>query len=75
VERNMKLTSCCVCLNHGNNQSRTEGYISIQTSLQKLEFLKINGSYARNYLTFWLVDFMNFMNIILFIIKFIKFKQ
>jgi len=37
----MKLTWCCVCLNHGKNQSGTEGYISIRTSLQKLEFLKI----------------------------------
>ena len=74
MERNMKLTSCCVCLNHGNNQSGAEGYISIHTSLQKLEFIKISCSYARNYLTFWLVDFMNFMNFISFIIKFIKFK-
>jgi len=24
VERNMKLTSCCVYFNHGNNQSGTE---------------------------------------------------
>jgi len=29
VERNMKLTSCCVCLNHGNNQSRTECHQSL----------------------------------------------
>jgi len=70
----MKLTSCCVCLNHGNNQSGREGYISIHTSLQKLELFKIICSCARNYLTFWLADFMNFMNFISFAIKFIKFK-
>ena len=64
-----------VCLNHGNNRSETEvRYIPIHTSLQKLEFLKIICSYARNYLIFSLVDFMNFMNFISFIIKFKKFE-
>jgi len=71
-------THLVLCLlNHGNNQNGTEGYryISIHISLQKLEFLKIICSYARNYLTFWLVDFMNFMNFISFIIKFRKFER
>jgi len=45
-------THLVLCLlNHGNNQNGTEGYlyISIHISLQKLEFLKIICSYARNY--------------------------
>ena len=45
----MKLTSCCVCLNHGNDQSGTEDYISIHTSLQKLEFLQIICIYAQKF--------------------------
>jgi len=45
----MKLTACCVCLNHGNNQSGSEGYISIHTSLQKLEFLQIICVYAQKF--------------------------